>query len=138
MKLIVKRANYEAKLKTGFAKTNLLEICKWFNFIEDNSLVEFPDDNITMSVTLDYFIDSPDCYVNNGVYYSAYGMAIGHKLPTRPLWSCYCVSAYNKIPTQFAFLNKSSDIFNVFNFGAQFPVLETDLVEIDTRTYDGR
>lgn len=133
----IKKAGYESKLKTDLVKNNLSEICKWFNFIEDNNLAEFPDNHITMSIALDYYIDSPDCYMNNGYYFSSYSMAVGRKLPTRPTWDCYCIFAQNKIPVQFVFINKTSNIFNSFNFGAQFPVLETDLVEIDTRRYDG-
>lgn len=138
MIFIIKKADRETKLKTDFVKNNLLETCRWFNFIEDNGLAEFPDNHITMSVALDYFIDSPDRYMNNGVYFSLYGSATGRKLPTRPTWDCYCVFASNKIPMQFVFVNKHCDIFNAFNFGAQFSALETDLMEIDTRTYDGR
>lgn len=137
MILTIKNVDHESKLKIDLVKNNLLEICKWFNFIEDNNLAEFPDNHITMYVTLDYHIDSPHCYMNNGVYFSSYGMAIGRKLPTRPTWDCYCVFSPNKIPMQFVFINKTSNIFNSFNFGAQFSALETDLVEIDTREYDG-
>lgn len=137
MILTIKNADRESKLKIDLVKNNLLEICKWFNFIEDNNLAEFPDNHITMSTALDYYIDSPDRYMNNGVYFGSYGMAVGRKLPARPTWDCYCIFAPNKIPTQFVFINKTSNIFNSFNFGAQFSALETDLVEIDTREYDG-
>lgn len=137
MILTIKKADCESKLNTDLVKNNLLETCKWFNFIEDNNLAEFPDNHITMSIALDYYINSPDCYMNNGYYFSSYSMAVGRKLPARPTWDCYCIFAQNKIPVQFVFINKTSNIFNSFNFGAQFPVLETDLVEIDTREYDG-
>lgn len=136
MILTIKKADYEAKLKTDFVKNNLSEVCKWFNFIEDNNLAELPDNHITTSVALDYHIDSPNCYMNNGYYFSPYSMAIGCKLPTIPTWDCYCVFASNKIPVQFVFINKDCNIFNAFNLGAQFAVLE-DLMEIDTRAYDG-
>lgn len=77
MILTIKKADYESKLKTDLVKNNLLEICKWFNFIEDNGLTVFADNHITMYVTLDYHIDSPNRYMNNGVYFSSYGMAVG-------------------------------------------------------------
>ena len=137
MKLIIKKSNYNKVTEAPFAKQNLAEVCKWFNFIEDNDLAEFPDNHITMSTALDYYIDSPYYYMNNGYYFSSYSMAVGCKLPARPTWDCYCVFAPNKIPVQFVFINKTSNIFNSFNFGAQFSALETDLVEIDTRKYDG-
>lgn len=137
MILTIKKADYKSKLKADFVKNNLLEVCKWFNFIEDNGLTDFPDNHITMYINLDYHIDLPDCYMNNGVYFYSYSMTIGRKLPTRPTWDCYCIFAPNKIPMQFVFINKTSNIFNSFNFGAQFSALETDLVEIGTREYDG-
>lgn len=137
MILTIKKADRESKLRTDLVKNNLLEICKWFNFIEDNGLAEFPDNHITMSIALDYYIDSPDYYMNNGYYFNSYSMAVGCKLPARPTWDCYCVFAPNKIPMQFVFINKTSNIFNSFNFGIGFSALETDFVEIDTREYDG-
>ena len=129
MKLIIKKSSYENDMKVRFAKENLLEVCKWFNFIEDNMHVQFPDERITLKIGLDYFIGAPNMYTKNGVH-RTYQM-----LPTRGLWDCYCLLASNKIPLHFIYINKSEDIFNSFSLGAPFG-RDVEVVEIDTRTYN--
>lgn len=129
MKLIIKKSDYENAEKAPFVKRNLVEVCKWFNFIEDDMHVQFPDERITLRIGLDYFIGNPDIYTKNGMktYYQM--------LPTRGLWDCYCLMAPNKIPLNFIYINKSADIFNCFSFGLSFS-RDAEVVEIDTRTYN--
>ena len=129
MKLIVKKSNYENAAKAPFVKRKLVEICKWFNFIEDDMHVQFPDEHINLRIFLDYFIENPNMYTKNGVN-TAYQM-----LPTRGSWDCYCLMASNKIPVSFIYINKKADIFNSFSFGAPFSK-DAEVVEIDTRIYN--
>lgn len=129
MKLIIKKSNYENTAKAHFVKRNLVEICKWFNFIEDNMHVQFPYERITLRIGLDYFIASPNMYTKNGAN-TVYQM-----LPTRGSWDCYCLLASNKIPLHFIYINKSANIFNGFSFGVSFSI-DAELAEIDTRTYN--
>lgn len=129
MKLIVEKSNYENDAEAPFVKRNLVEVCKWFNFIEDNMHIRFPDECIPFKIELDYFIASPNMYTKNGAH-TAYQM-----LPTRGSWDCYCLIPPNKIPVHFIYINKSADIFNSFSFGAPFR-RDAKVVEIDTRTYN--
>ena len=62
MKLIIKKSDYENAAKAPFVKRNLVEVCKWFNFIEDDMHVQFQDERITSRISLDYFIGNPDIY----------------------------------------------------------------------------
>ena len=129
MKLIIKKSDYENAAKAPFVKRNLVEVCRWFNFIEDDMHVQFPDERITSRISLDYFIGNPDIYTKNGMD-TRYQM-----LPTRGLWDCYCLLASNKVPLNFIYINKIADIFNAFSFGVSFS-RDTEVVEIDTRTYN--
>ena len=129
MKLIIKKSNYENSAKEHFVKRNLVEVCKWFNFIEDDMHVQFPDERITLEIELDYFIADHNIYTKNGVY-------IDHQmLPTRGSWDCYCSMSSNKIPVSFIYINKSADIFNGFSLYIPFS-RDAEVVEIDTRTYN--
>lgn len=129
MKLVIKKSNYENNAKAPFVKRNLAEVCKWFNFIEDNMHVQFPDEHITLKIELDYFIASPNMYTKNGAH-RTYQM-----LPTRGSWDCYCFMPSNKIPAHFIYINKGVNIFNAFLLGAPFG-RDAEVVEIDTRTYN--
>ena len=68
MKLIVEKSNYKKDAEAPFVKRNLVEVCKWFNFIEDNMHVQFPNEHITLKIELDYFIASPNMYTKNGAH----------------------------------------------------------------------
>ena len=129
MKLIVEKSNYKKDVEAPFVKRNLVEVCKWFNFIEDNMHVQFPDERITLEIWLDYFIAEPDMYTKNGAH-RTYQM-----LPTRGSWDCYCFMLSSKIPRRFIYINKSANIFNIFSFGDTF-CRDAEVVEIDTRTYN--
>ena len=129
MKLIVKKSNYENDAKAPFVKRNLVEVCKWFNFIEDDMHIQFPDEHINLQIGLDYFIANPDMYTRNGVN-TRYQM-----LPTRGSWDCYCLMASNKMPLHFIYINKSANIFNGFSFDVSFS-RDAEVAEIDTRTYN--
>ena len=129
MKLIIKKSNYENDTREPFVKRNLVEVCKWFNFIEDDMHVQFPYEHINLGIFLDYFIVNPNMYTKNGLN-TAYQM-----LPTRGLWDCYCLMASNKIPVNFIYINKKADIFNSFSFGDTFG-RDAEIVEIDTRIYN--
>lgn len=138
MKFTITKVNYITGTVTNSGKANLLDVCKWFNFIEDDMHVQFPDDHITLRITFDHFIAGSDGYMENGVYLCGSRHATGHlKLPAYGDWDSYCLFSCNKIPLQFVYINKSVDIFNGFEFGVQ---LDGDLeqMEIDTRAYDGR
>ena len=129
MKLIIKKSNYENSAKEHFVKRNLVEVCKWFNFIEDDMHVQFPDERITLEIVLDYFIADPNMYTKNGAHRTY------HMLPTRGSWDCYCFMPSNKIPVSFIYINKSADIFNCFLLYIPFS-RDAEVVEIDTRTYN--
>lgn len=135
MKFTITKANYITCTVAKSAKVNLLDVCKWFNFIEDDMHVQFPDDHITLRIAFDYFIANPSNYMNNGVF-GVHSWTNHLKLPTHDNWESYCLFASNKIPVQFVYINKHADIFSGFEFGVQ---LDRDLewMEIDTRTYDG-
>lgn len=129
MKLVIKKSNYENDAKAPFVKRNLVEVCKWFNFIEDNMHVQFQDEHISLEIELDYFIASPNMYTKNGAH-------TDHQmLPTRGSWDCYCAMSSNKIPLNFIYINKSADIFNSFSLHIPF-ARDAEVVEIDTRTYN--
>ncbi len=137
MKFTITKANYVTCTVAKSAKANLLDVCKWFNFIEDDMHVQFPDDHITLRIAFDYFIAGPDNYMKNGVYIGHNRRGINHqRLPAHDDWDSYCLFSSNKIPVQFVYINKGANIFNGFEFGVQ---LDGDLewMEIDTRTYDG-
>ena len=129
MKLIIKKSDYENAAKAPFVKRNLVEVCKWFNFIEDDMHVQFPDERITLKIELDYFIASPNMYTKNGAHRTY------HILPTRGSWDCYCSMSSNKIPVSFIYINKRADIFNGFSLYIPFS-RDAEVVEIDTRTYN--
>ena len=129
MKLIVEKSNYKKDAEAPFVKRNLVEVCKWFNFIEDDMHVQFPDERITLEIELDYFIADHNIYTKNGVY-------TDHQmLPTRGSWDCYCSMSSNKIPVSFIYINKGADIFNGFSLYIPFS-RDAEVVEIDTRTYN--
>lgn len=136
MKFTMVKQNYESGTSTRFAKENLLAVCKWFNFIEDDMHVRFPDNHITVVISLDYFIAGVDNYTKNGVIIGDCRFSGHQRLTSRQNFDCYCLFGPNKIPVQFIYVNKSADVFNGFEFGVQLNE-DLDLVEIDTRIYDG-
>lgn len=137
MKIIVNREDYAVGVRTEEAKRNLLEICGWFNFLEDDMDVRFHGNSIVLRTTLDYFVSVKHRYTNNGIIFGDGVSPRYHHLPARDGWLCYYSCDVNKVPTYFVYINKEKNIFNSFQFNNIITAPVSKLMTIDTRTYDG-
>lgn len=127
MKLIIEKESCERLYKSSFEE-NLLDVCRWINFVEDNMNVWLPSDRIFVKIEFDQLSISPYVYMKNGAY------EIYHRLPVKSSWDCYCALDGKHFPLAFIYINKESDAFNGFILGAMF-LRGTQTIEIDTRKY---
>ena len=138
MKSIINKENYAIGLKNEEAKKNLLEICGWFNFLEDDMKVRFHGNSIVLRTTFDNFVSDKYRYTNNGIIFGGGVSPKYHHLPARDGWLCYYTCDVNKVPKYFVYINKEMDIFNSFEFNNMITAPISKLMTIDMRTYDGR
>lgn len=137
MKIIINKENYAAGVRTDSAKANLVEVCRWFNFLEDSMNVQFGEKSFVLRASLDNFVSSKYRYTNNGIIFGDGVSPKYHHLPSRDGWLCYYCCNVNKVPAYFVFVNKEKDIFNSFEFNNLITADISKLMTIDTRTYDG-
>lgn len=127
MKLIIKKSNYE-QLNSSSFKGNLLDVCKWLNFVEDTMHVQFPSDRITMNILIEDDFTAHYMYMKNGAYYTY------HRLPMNSSFYCYCSFDRKARPISFDYVSKNANILNRFILGVMF-LRHVETVEIDTRKY---
>lgn len=127
MKLIIKKESYERLCRSSLEE-NLLDVCKWINFFEDNTNARFSSDRIVVGIKFDQSPIPNYIYMKNGAY------EIYHRLPMKSSWDCYCALDGKHFPLCFIYVNREVGAFNEFILGAML-LRGTQTVEIDTRKH---